>query len=62
MDEGDGGAEGDATDVVHGEGIDVFDFVEGVDIDLVFYFLDDGFGFLSGVAYDEFRAVGHGFW
>ena len=58
--QGHGGAQGDAADVVHGEGIDALDFVEGVDIDLVFHFLDDGFRFLGGVADDELRAGGHG--
>ncbi len=61
VDEWDGGAEGDAANVVHREGFDIFDFMEGVDIDLIFDFLDDGFGFLGGVADDELCAGWHGF-
>ena len=60
MNEWHGGAQGDAADVVHFKSIDTFDFVEGVDINVIFHLLDDRFGFLGGVAEHEFGLGGHG--
>lgn len=52
MDERDGGAEGDAANVIHGETIHAFNLVKGVDVNMVFDTLDDCFGFLGCVADD----------
>ena len=61
MDEWDGGAQGNATDVVHVETIHTFDFVKCVDVHMVFDLLDDGFGLMCRVTDDQFCLWRHGF-
>ena len=54
------GAQGDATDVIHRKSLQALHFMQGVDIDVVFYFLHDCFGLASGMTNDQFRSMWHG--
>lgn len=54
------GAQSDTADVVHRETINSFDFMQRVDVDMVFHLLDNRLGFLGGVADDQFCLGWHG--